>query len=59
MTDFGERLLIFNVPVIILALAKHVIDSNRDQIKHKIYHLQRKTNCFFKYITVSNLQRLA
>ena len=59
MTDFGERLLIFNVSVIILALAKHVIDSNMDQIKQRIYTYNAKPTVFFKYITVPNLQRLA
>ena len=59
MTDFRKCLLIFNVSVIILALAKHVIDSNMDQTKQRIYTYNAKPTIFFKYITVPNLQRLA
>ena len=59
MTDFRKCLLIFNASVNILALAKHVIDSNMDQIKQRIYTYNAKPTVFFKYITVPNLQRLA
>ena len=67
MTDFRKCLLIFNVSVNILALAKHVIDSNMDQIKRFKHGSNKTTNLslsakptvFFKYITVPNLQRLA
>ena len=59
MTDFRKCLLIFNVSVIILALAKHVIDSNMDQTKQRTYTYNAKPTIFFKYITVPNLQRLA
>ena len=60
MTDFRERLFIFNVPAIILALADYVIDPSRNRI-NTIDHLQYKTDRLLQILNcvyVSNLQSI-